>query len=58
MTNASLKSTETRDELINYLQSESYVKMPISAWYYIPTSLPPKPPLILYYLKLNSGIGH
>ena len=24
----------------NYLQSESYVKMPVSAWCYIPTSLP------------------
>ena len=24
----------------NYLQSESYVKMHVSAWYYIPTSLP------------------
>ena len=25
---------------INYLQSESYIKMPVSAWCYIPTSLP------------------
>ena len=24
----------------NYLQSESYVKMPVSTWCYIPTSLP------------------
>ena len=24
----------------NYLQSESYVKMPVSAWCYIPISLP------------------
>ena len=24
----------------NYMQSESYVKMPVSAWCYIPTSLP------------------
>ena len=35
----------------NYLQS--YVKMPVSAWCYIPTSLPPEPSSILYYLKLN-----
>ena len=41
----------------NYLQSESYVKMPVSAWCYIPTSLPPEPLSIFYYLKLNSGIG-
>ena len=25
-----------------YLQSESYVKMPVSAWCYTPTSLPPE----------------
>ena len=25
---------------INYVQSESYVKMPVNAWCYIPTSLP------------------
>ena len=25
---------------LNYLQIESYVKMPVSAWCYIPTSLP------------------
>ena len=25
---------------------------------YIPTSLPPEPVSIFYYLKLNSGIGH
>ena len=24
----------------NYMQSESYVKIPVSAWCYIPTSLP------------------
>ena len=24
----------------NYMQSKSYVKMPVSAWCYIPTSLP------------------
>ena len=42
----------------NYLQSESYVKMPVSAWCYIPTSLPPELSSRLYYLKLNSGIGH
>ena len=40
------------------LQSESYVKMPVSAWCYIPISLPPESLSILYYLKLNSGIGH
>ena len=33
----------------NYLQSESYVKMPVSC--YIPTSLPPEPLSILYYLQ-------
>ena len=37
----------------NYLQS--YVKMPVSAWCYIPTSLPPESSSILYYFKLNSG---
>ena len=25
---------------INYVQSESYVKVPVNAWCYIPTSLP------------------
>ena len=40
------------------MQSESYVKIPVSAWCYIPTSLPPEPSSICYYLKLNSGIGH
>ena len=40
----------------NYLQS--YVKMPVSAWCYIPTSLPQEPSSTLYYLMLNSGIGH
>ena len=40
----------------NYLQS--YVKMPVSAWCYIHTSLPQEPSSILYYLMLNSGIGH
>ena len=39
-----------------YLQS--YVKMPVSAWCYIPTSLPQEPSSILYYLMLKSGIGH
>ena len=42
----------------DYLQSESYVKMHVSAWCYIPSSLPPEPLSIFYYLKLNSGIGH
>ena len=32
------KSTETRDEL--QLPAILYVKMPVSAWCYIPTSLP------------------
>ena len=32
----------------NYLQS--YVKMPVSSWCYIPTSLPQEPSSILYYL--------
>ena len=43
---------------IKYVQSESYVKMPVNAWCYIPTSLPPEPWLMFYYLKLKSGIGH
>ena len=45
---------------INYLQSESYIKMPVSLMLhpYIPTSLPPEPSSILYCLKFNSGIGH
>ena len=38
--------------------NQSYVKMPVSAWYYIPTSLLPEPSSTFYYLKLNSGIGH
>ena len=29
------------------------VKMPVSTWCYIPTSLPPKPSSIFYYPKLN-----
>ena len=29
-----------KDWAINYVQSESYVKMPVNAWCYIPTSLP------------------
>ena len=37
----------------NYLQSESHVKMPVIAWCYIPTSLPPEPSSIFYYLKLT-----
>ena len=41
MANASLKTTERRDDLsTNYLQSKSYVKIPVSSWCYIPTSLP------------------
>ena len=28
----------------NYLQSESYVKMPVSAWFCIPTPLPQEQP--------------
>ena len=39
--NVSLKSTYgNKGRAFNYQQSESYVKMPISAWCYIPTSLP------------------
>ena len=37
----------------NYLLSESYVKIPVSAWCYIPTSLPLEPSSIFHYLKLN-----
>ena len=33
----------------NYLQSDSYVKMPVSASCYIPTSLPPEPSSIIFY---------
>ena len=57
--NTSLKSTETRKELSTTCNlNKSYVKMPVSAWCYIPTSLPPKPSTIFYYPKLNSSIGH
>ena len=51
---------------INYVQSESYVKMPVNAWCYIPTSLPReqalktnnygfsgKDPSIQYYAQLG-----
>ena len=34
---ASLKTTETRESTTC---NENYVKMPVSAWCYIPTSLP------------------
>ena len=45
MLNTSLKSTETKDELLNtvYLQSEinfCSVRIPVNACCYIPTSLP------------------
>ena len=38
----------------NYLQSESYVKIHLLIH---PTSMPPEPSPIFYYLKFNSGIG-
>ena len=38
---------------LNYLQSESYVNMPISTWCYIPTSLAPEPSSIF-----RSSIGY
>ena len=37
---------------------QSYVRMPVSAWCYTPTSLLQEQSSILYYLMLNSGIGH
>ena len=52
------KKYGNKGKRFNYLQYESYVKVPVSAWCYIPTSLPPEPSSIFYYLKLNSGIWH
>ena len=57
--NSSLKRTETRDELsiTLYLQYEinlCSVRMPVDTLCYIPTSLPPEPSSIFYYLELNS----
>ena len=52
------KKYGNKGRAFNYLQSDSYVKMPVSASCYIPTSLPPVPSSIIYYLKLNSGVGH
>ena len=41
MANASLKSTETRDDLSTTCNlNKCYVKIPVSAWCYIPRSLP------------------
>ena len=34
------KKYRKKGKAFNYLQSKSYVKMPVSAWCYIPTSLP------------------
>ena len=54
--NTSLKIMETRDD-----QSEikfCYVRIPVNARCYIPTSLPPEPSSILYYLELNLGIEY
>ena len=34
------KKYGNKEWAINYMQSKSYVKMPVSAWCYIPTSLP------------------
>ena len=51
------KKYGNKGSAFNYLQSENYVKIPVSACY-IPTSLPPEPSSIFYYLKLNSGVGH
>ena len=34
------KKYGNKGRAFNYLQSESYVKVPVSAWCYIPTSLP------------------
>ena len=41
------KEYRNKGRAFNYLQSESYIKMPVSAWCYIPTSLPPEPFTIL-----------
>ena len=49
------KKYGNKGRAIKYMQSESYVKMPVNAWCYIPTSLTPEPWLIFYYLKLKSG---
>ena len=35
-----LKKYGNKGRAFNWLQSKSYVKMPVSAWCYIPTSLP------------------
>ena len=32
------------ERAINYVQSESYIKIPVNAWCYIPTSLPEEQP--------------
>ena len=55
MANASLKSTKTRDELSTTCNPKVMSRC-LSAS--DATSLPPEPSLILYYPKLNSGIGH
>ena len=53
------KKYGNRDELSNnYNLKKSYVEMPVGASCYIPTSLPQESSFILYYLELNSGIGH
>ena len=40
----------------NYLRNKRCLSAPDAT--YIPTSLPQEPFSILYYLTLNSGIGH
>ena len=52
------KRYDNKGRAFNYLHSKSYVKIPVSARSYIPTSLPPERLSIFYYLKLNSGVGH
>ena len=39
---------------INYVQSESYVKMHVNAWCYIPASLPPEPPKIDFCYEIKA----
>ena len=40
MTKRFSKKQGNKGWFFSYLQSESYVKMPVSTWCYIPTSLP------------------
>ena len=50
------KKYGNKGRAFNYMQTNNYVKILDSIWCYIPTSLPPEPSSIFYYLKLNSGV--